>query len=235
MLPWKAHSEISPWEYAFFRFIDTCLGFVAALVVAHLLWPSRALNNLRVNIADRFHLLRQFFEHLSITQNLQKNQTLENLRILIEQSFNQSQLVLEESKAELLMQSDPLRIWIDLIKYQEQIWESLLTLQSVFQPIFEEMFDEELKRQVDHTMAVINFVLGEMALKLKNEKASLSFDYLQNVQISLNQELIRFRSTHRVQRYDLEVVEDYFVLFYQIRQILLKLQKSNDLLNFLKS
>jgi hypothetical protein len=236
MLPWKLHPLSDPWIYAFFRFLDTCLGFVVAVVVSHVVWPSEALTIMRLNMADVLTLMRQFFEHLLIpNESPHKSQKISKALLReIDQAFSKCRLGLEESKVELLVRFAPIGTWIDLINCEERLWESFRALQNIFNSTLEEIFDEGLKQQVNHSVEVIDFTLKELALKLKTGQTDYNFNILINLQKSINQELIRFRSTHRIKKYNLDDVENYFVFFHQVKQILMALYQFNQLLDRLK-
>jgi len=234
MLPWKAHPENSPWTYAFFRFIDTCFGFLAAIIVSHIIWPSLALSNIRSRMADRIDLYLEFFSLLLKPQNLEERQQLAiQLYDEIENSPELSQHVLEESRMELMMHSDLFSIWIELIKCQALLWESLRVLENVYSAKLDEVFDDVLRRHVKQIMEAINLALKEISLELKNEKATFNIDNLANMQRTLSQQMLRFRATQRIRNYGLDIVEDYFVFFYELDQILKKLQNFHRLLDLL--
>lgn len=237
MLPWKLHPTSDPWIYAFFRFFDTCVGFGVAILVSHLLWPSQALTKMRLNMADTLNLLRQFFEHLLIPpeSSHRSPQILKSLKEEIEENFSQSHTVLGESKVELFVRFAPVGVWSDLMNSQERLWENFRALQNVFNSHLEEIFDENLKQQVRRTVEGIDIALKELSLHLKTGHTSFNFNLLVDLQDTLNQELIRFRSTHTIKSYQLGIVEDYFVFFYQVKQILANLYHFNQLLRRLKS
>lgn len=233
MIPWKMHSTTDPWIDAFFRFLDTCLGLVVAILVSHILWPSQALTKMRLNMAETFNLFRQFFEQLLIPPDtlnkIEKNpQTLSEE---IEQAFTKTLITFEDSKVELFMRFSSTEKWFDLINYQNSLWESLHALQNSFNPAIEEVFDEGLRQQVQHIVEVIDFVLKELSIKLKTGKTSFDFDILDRLQNFLHQELIRFRSTRKIKEYSLDIVEDYFVFFYQLKLILKVLYQFNQMLD----
>jgi uncharacterized membrane protein YccC len=236
MIPWKLHPSSDPWIDAFFRFFDTCLGFVIAILISHILWPSQALTKMRLDMADICNLFRQFFEHLLIPdESLNKSHKIsQSLKAEIEQAFTQCRSIHEESKIELLIRFAPGGVWLDLINCQERIWESLRALQNVFNSTLEEVFDEGLKLQVQHAVEVVDFALKELSIKLKTGQTNFDFKILDHLQKSLKQELIRFRATHTIKRYNINVVEDYFVFFYQLKQLLMALSQFHQLLNQIK-
>ena len=224
MLPWKANPESSLWGYAFLRFLDTCLGFIAALLVLHLLWPSRALSHMADKMRERFDLCRQFLDALFSEKGV-STEVLKDINEKMKESFNQSQVLLKEARAEFFMQSDELNCWINLMKCQEQLWENLLTLQMISYSLLEETFDESLRRYIQHVLMMIHLIMKEIEAKLQDKQSIINAYSIEDVQEGLTKELIRFRSTHRLQLYHVEIVEDCFVLFYELRQLLANLQK----------
>lgn len=229
MLPWKNNPELNPAIYALYRFFDTCLGFITALVVAHTLWPSRALDQIRVNISERFDLFSQFVIFL-FPQKLDTSAVLQKVNENIEESFNQNQVILEETKVELLPHAHSFDRWINLTRCQEQLWENLLILESISYANIEKIFDESLSRQIAETLSFIHLVLKEAALALKNGEDLNNFHLIESKQNALTEELVRFRETHRMRALQLDVVEDCFVFFYQLRKILIILSKFEPLL-----
>lgn len=223
LLPWKANPSNSPWIYAFFRFADTCIGFVAALLVSHVLWPSRAIIQIRNNMAEQFQLFRQYLD-LLFNLNLEGSSDPITVEAKIQESFMHRELILEESKVELFRQTETLNHWMNLIKNQEQIWENLQVLQGISYSTLQKIFDDSLRHHIQYTISVIDFIFNEIARELLAESKHFSIHHIGELQESLNQEIIRFRSTHPFKPHSLEDIEDCFVLFYQLRQILANLK-----------
>jgi uncharacterized membrane protein YccC len=236
MIPWQLHSSVDPWIGAFFRFLDTCLGFIPAILVTHLFWPSEALVKMRLSMSELLNLFHQWFEHLSIPVDsaYQRDRMLQILSTEIDQAFSQIQARVEESKVELLLHFASVTAWTNLINCQNRLWESLSVLRTVFDKNLDEIFDQGLRQQVHHAMEVIDFALKELSIKLKTGQTNFDFDLLNQLQVSLQRELIRFRSTHKIKQYDLNRVEDYFVFFYQLKQISTTLYQFNELLEHLR-
>lgn len=236
MIPWELHPVVNPWISAFFRFLDTCLGFFVAVVMSHLLWPSQALTKMQLNMANTFSLLRQFYEHLLIpfSSPEKSDKILQSLVSEVNNSLLQSRLILGESEAELFLKFSPIGIWVDLINCQERLWDSLLALQNVFNLSLEEIFDDEFKQQVKQVVETIDLALNEISLALKTGKITFNFSELNHVQKHLNEELIRFRTIKATKKYSLDVVEKYFVFFYQLKQVAIILQEFNCLFIHLK-
>lgn len=237
MIPWELHPVVNPWISAIFRFLDTCLGFFVAVVMSHLLWPSQALTKMQLNMANTFSLLRQFYEHLLIPLNSpqKSDKILQSLFSEVNNSLLQSRLILGESEVELFFKFTPTGIWVDLINCQERLWDSLLALQNVFNLSLEAIFDGELKQQVKQVVETIDLALNEISLELKTGKITFNFSELNHVQKHLNEELVRFRTIKATKKYSLDVVEKYFVFFYQLKQVAIILQEFNRLFIHLKT
>lgn len=236
MIPWQFHSSVDPWIDAFFRFLDTCLGFIPAILVTHFFWPSQALVKMRLSMSELLNLFHQFFEHIlmPVDSSHQKDRMLQILSTEIDQAFSKIQARAEESKVELLLHFGSMTNWTYLINYQNRLWESLGALRTIFDKNLEEVFDESLRQQVHHAMEVIDFALKELSIKLKTGQTNFDFDLLNKLHVSLQSELVRFRSTHKIKQYDLNRVENYFVFFYQLKQISMTLYQFNELLDHLK-
>lgn len=230
MIPWKMHADQSPWIYAFFRLFDSCLGFASAFLVTHLFWPARAIFLIQANVSDRFNLFSQFFNAL-FKEKQRDLSYLQNLREEIETSFSQGHIILEESRAEVFNQKESLIGWITIMRDEEQLWENLLILESISYPIIEAVFDDELKLCIDNTFAFIDRAMKAMASKLNHREGDFDFQLIENAQTSLTEELIRYRATHRLQAYSFDVVADSFVFFYQLRKVLIILNKCRSELN----
>lgn len=222
MIPLKLHPAISPWGYSLMRFLETCLGFLVAVIVSHLLWPSQSTTKLRLNLADTTILLRQYFEHLLISKDSPKRnlQIIENLTEEIDLSLAQSSKTLEESKMELLLRFAPVEVWVNLLHCQGGLWESLKELQNVFKSSLDEVFDDDLKKLIHQMIETTDLAFIEIAHLLKRGKSTFDFNRLDDLLIDLEENMARFRSTHTLKKYHLDVVEDYFVFLYQFKQIL---------------
>lgn len=224
MIPWKMHTDQSPWVYAFFRFFDSCLGFASAFLVTHLFWPARAVSLMQANVSGRFNLFSKFLDAL-FKEKERDLRDLQNLREEIETSFSQGQIILEESRAEVFNQKESLTGWVSVMRGEEQLWENLLILESISYPAIEAVFDDELKLCIDNTFAFIHSAMKGLASRLDHRGDDFDFQLIENAQSSLTEELIRYRATHRLRAYSLDVVADSFVFFYQLRKILITLNK----------
>ncbi len=234
MVPWGINPSISPWAYAFFRFLDTCVGLGVAMFVAQAVWPSQALTTMQLQMADILSLIRQFYEYALVSPNSpRKSETIsDELMTDVNQAFIQARFNLEESKMELLIGMSPITIWVDLLSCLERLWENVRDLKKIFDSsMLEEIFDEELKKEVYHLSEQIDFALKDLSEKLKNGHSSYDYGHIVALQESLIEQLVRFRATRVMKKYNLERVENYFVFFYNFKHILNELQQLNGIID----
>jgi hypothetical protein len=236
IIPWGLNPSISPWIYAFFRFLDTCLGLSVAIFVAQVLWPSQALTKMRFHMVDIVSLIRQFYEQALISAgSLHKNEkVLQGLAVEINQALSKNQLLLEESKVEFIFLFSSITSWVELDNSLIRLWGEVKGLKDVFNTNVEEMFDESLKKNILYVSENITFILKALAAKLKEEKAFFDFAVIFDLQQILDQELSRFRLTRTTKKYNLETVENYFVFSYSLRNILKELNSLDTFIDQLK-
>lgn len=228
ILPLKLHPTNDPWTFAFFRFLDTCLGFIVAILVTNLLWPSKALTQMRMNIAETSILLQRYFEHLLIPERSLK--VTQALTEEINEALRDGRKVLEESKVELLISFAPAGIWIDLINCQERMWESLRVLDSILNSSLDEVFDEEMKLLIRRIVEGIDFSLEDFSHDLKTGQSKFDYSVIGQLENSIVEQKIRFRASGTLRNYPLEMVEGYFVFFYQVKQLLASIHTFHQLL-----
>ncbi len=237
MIPWKMHPTVGPWVDAFFRFLDTCIGLIIAIFVSYLFWPSRALTKMRLNMAEMFNLYRHFFKSLLVSDSSlhKRHQFLPSLIEEVDQAFSENRKILQELRVELFVHFTSVELWLDLINCEKRLWQSLRSIYGVFSPTLEKLFDPELLKHIQRIIEVVDFALKETSVKLKEGHTKFDFNILNKFQSSLNQEMIRFRATHTTNRYSLDVVEDYFVFLYHLKQMMGLIYQFNEILDDLEN
>jgi uncharacterized membrane protein YgaE (UPF0421/DUF939 family) len=58
---WGLNPNVSPWVFAFFRFIDSCIGIFIAIIISHILWPFQAMKNMRKIFAETLSSMNQTY------------------------------------------------------------------------------------------------------------------------------------------------------------------------------
>lgn len=239
MIPWNLHPLISPWVFAFFRFIDTFMGVMIAMAVVHSIWPSEATTKMRRNLSTILSLIEQLYHdtlvfHGHLQQERQKRGETD-LVSEVNGLLMQTRLMLNEAKLEVLLQSSTIPLWNEILDSLEQIFRAIYALQSVFNKTVESIFDEDLSAQVVDLMLSIDAVLKELKPKLEAEVLIQTIPQMKESEALLNVQLIRFRSTYTTRRFNLEDVEKYFVFLFNLKWLVKELIHLNHLLSLVYS
>ncbi|MCE2983780.1 MAG: aromatic acid exporter family protein [Parachlamydia sp.] len=233
IIPWGLDSSLSPWSYAAFRFLDTCLGLGVAVFVAQALWPSQALSTMRNKLGGIIDLVRQYFEHALTfpeisTEKMEIHKLAsDNLIVEINQAFSEVNFAMEESKVEFFFGFDSMSKWVDILSNVERLWESVREINDVFNLSLQEVFDTELREEVKKLCSEIDSMFKDLVEKFKSDTSSYDFTRLAELKERLGVELHRFRETRVIRKYSLNHVERYFVFFYYVKQILIESERIN--------
>lgn len=221
MILWGLRPEISPWTFALFRVIDSTLGILIAVIVAHTLWPLLITDAMRVNIAL---ILRRIQEFATLT--IQPEPTdkagidlTTDLTEEINELLYKTRLSLDEARLELVMEPGKLGEWQVLLNSLEQLFDQMTSLQKIHSNHPRKIFDESLKSEVDHLMQNLSNSLKNLSQALSNSHLTEPLDALLQSQERLHFELACFRNTHTTRKFNLNDVEHFFVFFYTLNSI----------------
>lgn len=236
IVPWGLHPEISPWIFAFFRFLDTCAGLGIAIFIAHSIWPSQALDKLRINIATNLSVLRELYESVLFPSRSSQIQSkvLTDLLHEIDQLFIQNHLMLDESKLELFRRKEEWVLWTDLLASLENLLDSVYAIHQVFGQDVEDLADEELKNQIFDLAHQVDWIFKQTTARLSGLKNHEDLQPLELAQNKLNEQLLRFRNTRRTKQYSFDIVENYFVFIYSLKSLAKELIHFNQTLDQLQ-
>jgi len=226
MLLWGLQDSLSPWVFGFFRFLDSCLGILVAVIVSHLIFPSVATAQLRSHIADILSRIQQLY-HAVIqleNKNLPGRDITEHEGSEIVTLLHESRRVWEESKLELYMQSSNVDNWSLLLHQCEHLLELVLSLEAVNNSTTTEIIDEGLQKQMRSLTEQTELAMKTLVKTLKEGTVTSVRDQLEIELNQLNEELVRFRTTRATREYDFSSVQNFFVLFYALRAIVEQLQ-----------
>lgn len=238
IVPWGLHPEISPWVFAFFRFLDTCAGLGLAIFIALSVWPSQALDKLELNMVTHLSVLKHLYRSIleSDSHDSAHARSIQSLILEIDQLFKQNQAMLEESKLELWGENERWHAWANLVASLENMLDSILALRPVFGKEVEELIDLGLKQQLGDFMECIDDLFNQLITKLSHLPTPIHLQALQLSMLQLDEQLIRFRNTHTTREYSFNVVESYFVFIYNLKSLAKELMHFSQILEavFLK-
>lgn len=221
MIPWGLHPVISPWTFATFRFLDTCIGLLVAVTIAHMIWPSEAIAKLRSNMVNTLTSLNQLYEAIFFFKDVEeKEKRIQSLITETHALFIQNHSILEESKLESLTPSS-LALWTEILEELENLFKALSSLKDIWNQKLQLIFDAALNQHVQDVIKQIHHALEELAIKLQGEEP-LKFEvtYMLNSQDQLNTQLVRFRETRATRKFSFYDLEKYFVFFYTLKSII---------------
>lgn len=228
MVLWGLKTSISPWMFAYYRFIDSCVGVAVAVAVAHLLWPEKVSDRVRLNVAATLRLLKELYERASVTQPLTEQQERE-FRTLMDQVIVQlwkNREILENSRMELLEQFSSLDEWRTLFLHLDLMLERVATLRRIYKTNLTKIMDEELEKYYQNIVEQTKLAFDELAEAMETLGAVPSLDKLRDASEALNSDLTRFRSMRITRNFELQDVEGFFVFIYFLRALADELLKT---------
>lgn len=221
MILWGLSPSVSPWTFAFFRTIDSTLGILVAVIIAHTLWPSEATQVIRQKMSQVLNLSGKMYRLLMSLGEATEEFAYQSKKIWneVESLMSETLEFLNESKLELLIKSHSIEQWKNLIDDIERVFNTIQGVQSYRESQLQRIFDEELKSHVNQVVAQTELAFQELSrVLLTNEKSNVMFQTL-NATHKLNLDLERFRGTRATRQFDFEEVENYFVFFFNLRHI----------------
>jgi uncharacterized membrane protein YccC len=216
MVLWGLQPHISPWTFALFRVLDSCVGITIAMVVAHILWPYAATQKIRATTAVLLSRLNQLYR-FACRGDSEAETTKECERLAAEMipMLQQNVVMMEEAKLELFTKPDRLHEWVSLHEELEQLFEFAIMLERVSWPP-RKIYDESLKQKIDKVVNQMDEAFQKMSQAFVEEKAVGVLTPLVDAQASLQEDINRFRNTHTTRVYNLMEVESLFVFFYTL-------------------
>lgn len=237
IIPSMVHPELNSLEFTFFRFLDTCLGILVAVVVTLTVWPSQAMVKLRLNIAQILNSLDQLY-HLTFIVNeneIDKNTKLEqNLILEMKLLLAQTRLILDESKLEKIIGSFPLSIWTEILAILEGLIKDFYAIKNVYKDELHNIFNKELYQQVNFAIEKTEVSFKYLTSRFTSWNGHQQMEDLKYINEELNIQLERFRNTRPTRKYDFAFVERYFVFFYSLKSVLQQLSHLNDLVDLIQ-
>lgn len=234
MVLWGLHPEISPWKFAFFRTIDSLLGVLVAVAVAHAIWPFQATEKLRLNMSQLISYLNQLYRLIMDITLTDKEVNAESIQLLAQMQplFQQDLQYLTEAKLELLTKPEKLEEWVLLNENLENLFEVILALKQVSR-IPRKIFDEALEKQTSKIISMLDHALQDLSHGLTMAKTvTLLFD-LSSAQKELHDDLTRFRNTRATRQFALSEVESFYVFFFSLNSMIDEVEKLTKNVNAL--
>jgi uncharacterized membrane protein YgaE (UPF0421/DUF939 family) len=227
MVLWGLHrSHDSPWVFALFRFLDSCLGILVAVLVTHALWPVQATRKLQLNMAHILTCLSQLYRMTVQADRLIDNNAEKDVSRIgdeITSLIIQNRSFLDEARVELLTNPERLKEYTDMHNSLRHLSVSIRALHQIYNTPFK-IFDPGLSVHVEAAVETLDACLGELSHLMIAGIFPESYPDLEVVKNQLHEDLGRFRATRTTRQFNLQEVESFFVFFYSINALIEEVQ-----------
>ncbi len=216
MVLWGLQPTISPWTFAFFRSIDSILGILIAVFVAHIIWPFQAKEKLKINMSYILDLIRDLFKLSFYTESsLPTEEEYNQIKLNLDDLIQDNILKLEEAKIELWSDQKQFKKYQFLHGRLQHMRKLIITLSKVYE-YAKKIVDEELMKQLRLVLNLLDQGLYQLSQTLLDNPQTLNLSELAENQKKLTEELLRFRSKKVTGKFDLSEVEGFYVFFYNL-------------------
>lgn len=214
MVLWGLDPTISPWTFAFFRFLDSMAGILIAVFIAHLLWPMKATKKLRLTLVEIIMNLKKLFQNSTDPSKLDEN--IDPIILKIIEMIQEAREHLESSQFEIRT-STSLDDWKELLDKIEIIFEILINLQRVSKKNLLYFVNDDLKKHIFKLSKNIEESFESISYALNN-KSSIEISHQLLIELKeLNEGVQKFREQNATRKLSLEDAEDFFVYFYNFK------------------
>ena len=217
--------DVSAWTFGLFRFLDSTLGILIAVVVAHMIWPSEASVKIRFQFSQTLRSLNRQLRMVT-KHPPQKNfdRLYQRLSYQIKLQIQHTKEYLEMSRMEILAKSRSIQGWQDLIHRLQNTFDDFSALSVFHEYEIHKIFDKKLSSAVDECIEVTSRSIRVTEKMLKTQENPESFPDLQNAIDHLNDEINSFRTTRVEKKFQKTEVEQFFVFFYHLRSAMEQLR-----------
>ena len=155
MVLWGLKPDVSPWTFAYYRFIDSCLGVGVAVAIAHTLWPAKVSAKIGSSVAATFRALDALYQLGAKSHPLSdgEKETFHAQSHKIYELLWANRKIIEDSKLELLSKFSSLEDWKLLYFHLDLTFEGIAALKRVAKGRLSQLMDGELQSTCDKLKA----------------------------------------------------------------------------------
>jgi hypothetical protein len=194
---------------------------LVAVAVARLLWPEKAIENIRSNISKTLNLLNKYF-HIAVELEPEIPGHTENSFSLfgeIISLLDENRDYRKEADAELFDDAALREHWTLITDQLETTFDSVDNLKNVQKETISKILDDSLAAQLSSFIGKIDNAFQSLEKMISGQKNDNGMSGLNESIQNLNTELLRFRGTRTTRKFNIEDVESFFVFFYSLRSI----------------
>jgi uncharacterized membrane protein YccC len=221
----SSHS-LSPWLYAWGRFLETLLGISVALLVNNFIFPASAGVELRRNLSQTLTDLEQFYELVvdcAFTGNYDRPR-VDELKTSIINSLTKGRSLWQEVKQGKTSEPPEKRVneaWEFLI---HRIWEHILTMEHTVLARKQDTFWQILAPQITQMAEETESAMLTLAKAVKSHQPSLFLSRMEVALTNATEQLNRLEEIKQ-QHYPMDEILRFFTFFYTMEEVGRKLQK----------
>lgn len=214
-------TDLNPWLFSFYRFLDSLIGILIALVVARSIWPEKAIENLRENMSQTLSLLNKYFRMAVDLEPETPGHTDLSFSLLGEiiSLLDENREYRNEADIELFDEPVMREHWTLITDQLETVFESVDNLKHVHKDTISKIIDDGLSNQLNNFIDKVDLAFQTLRQLVHSENTTTNLSALSQSILDLNAELLRFRGTRITRKFSLEDVESFFVFFYSLRTI----------------
>lgn len=226
------HSVLPPWLFGWYRFVDSCIGILVAIAVASIVWPEKAIENIRMNVEKVLNLLSKFYLGAAgLDSNTSEHlQASESLLSEIEDLLQQNRDNRKEAELELFNNQEKYEHWVLITEQLEGILSAVNSLRNIQKDTVAKICDDDLVNRVADTIDKTNMAFQSLEKVIIHALPQPDFvDALAVSLHALNDDLLRFRGTRTTRRFGLEDLENFYLFFHSLRTVgetLIKISKT---------
>lgn len=219
-------TDVDPWVFGYFRFLDSCIGIIVAVVIAFMIWPQTSAAKLKTNVIKSLGLMGKYYR-LSTIINHEKEihgSSVDRLSKDIKKIIVENRKLSDEMEADVFLTGGVNEKYIKIANNLDNIFDSIATVNDIDKETLGKIIDDSLANTLANIIDKTDVSFQNIAKKLEGEVVENNHD-LNDALEALKNDLVRFRETRKMRQYNLDDVESFYAYFYNIKTIGQSLEK----------
>ncbi len=221
--------ETNPWQAGWNRFLDVVLGVVIALIVSAL-WPSRARNELRNAIGQRFvecdRLLNLLMDCL---RGECPSEQVESQKAILRDQAVQVRALLADTSREPGDQSATQSYEL-LVDVAQRVSDHLIGMHYAAREMMRDTFQQSLSPQIEAITRELSSTLNQISAAILNGKAVVQLSKLQDTFQEFEQEFAARRERGESLQFDKDELLRFYSFVYRLRETIEEVDRAALLL-----
>lgn len=216
------HAVVSPWLFGWYRFVDSCIGIVIAVIVASIVWPEKAIEDIRKNVKRTLNLLSKFYLGAASLDSIiaEHEEMSESLLVEISDLLQQNRDFRKEAELELFNHQTQYETWVVVSDQLEAILAAVNALRSINKEAVAKISDDELAKRVADVIDKTNTAFQSLENEIGDGvQRQATLEVLAISLKAMDDDLVRFRGTRTTRKFSLEDLENFYMFFHSLRSI----------------